>query len=304
MSVAAQNMHNFSTVPKGLENEGRNHWSFCSQGDLDCLDLDMKIPKGLSTCLSDDLVDHCQLAEYTIESHEFPFLATFDYCRQEFDDSWFVSDSLSGGKTPISEDGHADNSSEGEEGYPCEEDCFDACSSLYPAQSASGHNKEGVNKSQVAIRSQDSAHDFADAPWRAFLSSCTPAARLNAKTSDESVHTDDSIEGEHDFNSSNLHSQQERQTKRRKGATRSKNHNKHNVAILLNWYMANLHCPFPREEVKVDLAKITSMTPAQVTTWFVNQRKRSPYRKLASMPWQSANNRSSIRIHSARHLPA
>lgn len=68
--------------------------------------------------------------------------------------------------------------------------------------------------------------------------------------------------------------------RKRKGNTRSKNHNKTDVQVLTTWYMANLHHPFPPENVKVQLAKRTSMTQTQVTTWFVNQRKRSPDRKV------------------------
>eukprot|EP00961_Rhodomonas_salina_P052760 707453-Rhodomonas_salina.1 len=310
----AQSMHSFLTVPNDLVNEGENDWSCCSQGDLGCLDADadMKIPTGSSTCLSDDIVDLYQLVECNIETDEFPFLATSDNCSLDpaHDPTWFVSLSGLGGKNTIIEDGHADNSSEGDEwGFPFEEEHFDACSSLSPAypHSAASHNKEGVNKSQVATRRPNSAHDLADPSWRDFLSTFTPAS-LNAKTSDESEHADDSTEGEGDFNSElqsqSEEDQQERQTKRRKGGTRSKNHNKHDVAILLKWYMMNLHNPFPREEVKVELSKITSMTPSQVSTWFVNQRKRSPYRKLVSKPYHFAKNPSSIRIPSARHFPA
>ena len=60
---------------------------------------------------------------------------------------------------------------------------------------------------------------------------------------------------------------------------RPKNHCRNDVHVLRHWFLANLHNPFPKAEEKMALARYTNMTPCQVSTWFVNERKRSVYYK-------------------------
>eukprot|EP00961_Rhodomonas_salina_P140552 1891224-Rhodomonas_salina.1 len=72
----------------------------------------------------------------------------------------------------------------------------------------------------------------------------------------------------------------------RKGAVRSKNHGKHDVQLLRSWFLSHLDHPFPSEVEKHTLAFYTSMTESQVSTWFINERKRSKCRGLWKIPRQ------------------
>jgi len=52
------------------------------------------------------------------------------------------------------------------------------------------------------------------------------------------------------------------------------NHNKEVTAILKSWYQAHQSAPWPTDDEKKDLSERSGLTIRQVSTWFINQRKR------------------------------
>ena len=52
------------------------------------------------------------------------------------------------------------------------------------------------------------------------------------------------------------------------------NHSKIATDLFKAWFYANLEHPFPSDDVKADFADRTGLSFTQVTTWFVNARKR------------------------------
>eukprot|EP00961_Rhodomonas_salina_P149463 2011795-Rhodomonas_salina.1 len=251
-----------SSVPQDEVHESEDDWSCsCPEDGLGCVDIDVctEFSETSSSCLSDEIIAICHPAESGWWAEDFSILATEDssQCQEhDFLDLFFPPSRSGGLNIPLSEDEHADTS------YLDDQidngDCETWSRRLPRTQRwESDCEKQGVkNDREDAEWSKSSTHAVVDWPWQVDLSGDS-----------SSPHLED----------------QPQQTKRRKGKTRSKNHTKHDKSILLMWYMENLHNPFPREQDKVELAKLTSMTPIQVSTWFVNQRKRSPYRKVASL---------------------
>ena len=51
-------------------------------------------------------------------------------------------------------------------------------------------------------------------------------------------------------------------------------HSANDVRILEEWLNNNFENPYPTQEIKLDLARKTSLTYKQVQEWFYNVRKR------------------------------
>ena len=64
------------------------------------------------------------------------------------------------------------------------------------------------------------------------------------------------------------------------------NHAKTSTFTLKEWFTANISSPFPCEDAKKQLAKKSGLSIVQVSTWFVNERKRvlKPLRAAAGLP--------------------
>ena len=56
-------------------------------------------------------------------------------------------------------------------------------------------------------------------------------------------------------------------------------HKRATVDALEAWFSDNIHYPYPSSETKTAFATAHAMSNAQVNTWFMNARKRSPYKK-------------------------
>jgi len=61
------------------------------------------------------------------------------------------------------------------------------------------------------------------------------------------------------------------------GATQRRKHMKHpseSTLLLDQWFRSHISCPYPSEQEKEWLAKLTGLTGLQVNYWFINARKR------------------------------
>ncbi|EGC39695.1 hypothetical protein DICPUDRAFT_24166, partial [Dictyostelium purpureum] len=45
-------------------------------------------------------------------------------------------------------------------------------------------------------------------------------------------------------------------------------------SILENWIKDHISHPYPTNEEKEDLQKVTGLTPNQISNWFINTRRR------------------------------
>ncbi|GAB5368150.1 hypothetical protein AAMO2058_001293700 [Amorphochlora amoebiformis] len=84
---------------------------------------------------------------------------------------------------------------------------------------------------------------------------------------------------------------------RSKGSKRRNNYSKEVRRVLENWFECNLHHPYPDRVQKLDLSKKSGLTPAQVTQWFLNKRKRDDrWKRLARSPTREGKENTAKKI--------
>lgn len=49
--------------------------------------------------------------------------------------------------------------------------------------------------------------------------------------------------------------------------------------ILKEWFSANRASPYPTEDQKLDLCRMTNLSLNQVSNWFINARRRAPQKE-------------------------
>jgi hypothetical protein len=82
-------------------------------------------------------------------------------------------------------------------------------------------------------------------------------------------------------------SKEESKNKRRKRGSL----NNDQRAVLTSWLEAHINNPYPTENEKLELIKVTTLERVQIENWFVNTRKRRVQREGHILPPQSQQKR-------------